>query len=91
MNKYVTEALKLITDDRRKEYGPVRESFERIAVKWTHYLGKTILAEDVAAMMVLFKMAREQHQHKDDNIVDILGYAMLWSELLTTGKDSNAS
>lgn len=33
-----------------------------------------ITAKDVAAMMVLSKLARQAHQHKRDNIVDAAGY-----------------
>ena len=82
MNKYVTEALKLVTDDRRKEYGPIRPSFERISNYWSEFLRLPITAEQVAIMMILFKIAREQHQHKDDNVVDIIGYAALLGDLL---------
>jgi len=31
-------------------------------------------SEDVAMLMVLLKIAREQHKHKRDNIVDAAGY-----------------
>ena len=65
--------------DRQQDYGDAKESFDRIARLWNIWLaGKsTIAAHDVAMMMVLFKVAREKHKTKDDNLVDIGGYAEL--------------
>ena len=65
--------------DRQQDYGDAKESFDRIASLWNIWLaGKsTIAAHDVAMMMVLFKVAREKHKTKDDNLVDIGGYAEL--------------
>lgn len=65
--------------NRQQDYGDAKESFDRIAGLWNIWLaGKsTIAAHDVAMMMVLFKVAREKHKTKDDNLVDIGGYAEL--------------
>ena len=76
-------AKKLITDDRRKEYGDVKESFEEVASLWSVYLGTEVEAKDVAMMMVMLKIQREKHKHKPDNLVDICGYAALASQLNT--------
>lgn len=65
--------------DRQQDYGDAKESFDRIASLWNIWLaGKsTITPHDVAMMMVLFKVAREKYKTKDDNLVDIGGYAEL--------------
>lgn len=85
LHKYTaTEVLStakdLISSDRREAYGPVKESFERIAAYWSMYLREDVTAHDVAMMMVLFKVARESNSHKTDNLVDIAGYAALAEE-----------
>lgn len=65
--------------DRQQDYGDAKESFDRIANLWNIWIaGKTIITpHDVAMMMVLFKVAREKYKTKDDNLVDIGGYAEL--------------
>jgi hypothetical protein len=71
------EANKIIHSDRAASYGPVEDSFERIAKYWEDYLGIAIDREDVAMMMILLKVARNQHSFKRDNLIDIAGYAAL--------------
>ena len=39
--------------------------------------GEYLTGHDVAMLMILFKIAREENKHKRDNIVDIIGYAVL--------------
>jgi len=64
-----------------EDYGPPAENAERIAYLWQDYiLGKfdvyiKIDAVDVALMMVLLKVAREEANSKRDNLVDIAGWA----------------
>lgn len=76
----LTQAQDIITGDRRKAYGPAKESFICIADYWSRYLGHSVTSRDVAIMMVLFKVAREANSHKTDNLVDIAGYAALAEE-----------
>ncbi len=64
-----------ITDERGKDYGPVRDNFERIAAIWGAILGATVTAEQVGLCMIGVKMARETFKHTPDNLVDIKGYA----------------
>ncbi len=75
------EADKIIAGARRAEYGPARESFDRIAEMWSAQLkgrlSKPITGHEVALMMVTFKVCREMNKHKRDNLVDIGGYAGL--------------
>ena len=62
-------ATNCICGDRDKKYGSPENSFGMIAALWDPFLNEKcvsegavvkILPEDVAAMMVLFKMARVQ-------------------------------
>ena len=76
------EAHKTINGERQNVYGSPEDSFALIADYWNVFLGSRlenndpgeggITAYDVAMMMVLFKIAREENQHKDDNLVDAL-------------------
>lgn len=75
------KALELINKDRRVEYGPAEKSFNDIADLWSIYLDVDISSKDVAIMMTLFKIAREKAAHKEDNLVDAVGYLALANDV----------
>lgn len=75
------EANRVINGERRQAYGPVKESFERVAKLWSVIADKEITSQQVALMMILFKVAREAHSHKSDNLTDIAGYTQLLEKL----------
>lgn len=79
------EAMQVINGERQDVYGAPERSFQRIANYWTEYLGDqlgdSITPQDVAMMMVLFKIAREANQHKRDNIVDAAGYLGIYADM----------
>jgi len=75
-------AEEIIYGDREQTYGDPSINLLRIAAFWSIYLGNkgheiTLDGEDVALMMVLLKIARQQHQFKLDNLVDAAGYLAL--------------
>jgi anti-sigma factor ChrR (cupin superfamily) len=75
------EADYLTKADRQSSYGDASEDFVVIAGYWSLYLGdrlsELLTDKDVAMMMALLKIRREQHKHKRDNIVDACGYLKL--------------
>lgn len=84
-----------VCGERLKEYGSVESNFGRIAALWNVWLSKknvTLGPEDVAAMMILMKMARlmENPFHLDSSI-DAGGYAVCLSVLAknAAGKEHN--
>lgn len=81
-------AKRLINGDRKDDYGDAYLMHERIAHLWMRYLDfqVNIKAQDVAAMMILLKIARLRRQSKDDTWVDICGYAALGSEMEEEGE-----
>jgi len=77
------EANTIIYGDREKTYGHPSRNLKTIAQMWTAYLdarrhSETVTPKDVAAMMVLVKVARfaNDPDHRD-NLVDMCGYAAL--------------
>jgi hypothetical protein len=75
-------ARHLITGDRQADYGDARENFEAIARLWSAYLGTSVRASDVGALMTLFKLARHRTGNfKPDNYVDAAGYIALAGEV----------
>ena len=84
-------AQKCVCGDREQDYGSPEASFRMIAALWEPYIRQkcaspgadiTILPEDVAAMMGLFKIARIATGHgKADNWIDLAGYAACGGEI----------
>lgn len=70
-------AKKTVCEDRRDAYGELEDNFTIIAKFWNTYLGDNYLdSHDVAMMMILLKIARAKTgAFKEDNYVDIAGYA----------------
>lgn len=75
------EAEDIINGPRREAYGPVEESFERIARVWSGILGKPVTGKQVALMMIGLKVCREANSSHRDNLVDIVGYTLLTEKL----------
>lgn len=75
-----------ITIDRTAQHGRPENSFQRIAELWSTYLDVKIEPHEVAAMMVLLKIARfAKNPTHLDNSVDAVGYAAIMGELATEG------
>lgn len=71
-------------DNRQDDYGNPENNFQAIADRWTMFFWQKyphlrgtfhISREDVAIMMIDMKIAREVTAHKEDNLIDIVGYA----------------
>jgi len=81
------EAECLITGDRNRTYGEPMENFENIARLFNTFLryklkdGAEITPGDTAGLMILVKLAREMSGPKEDNKVDMIGYAACWAEV----------
>lgn len=81
----LSEAAAIISGPRRDSYGPVEESFERVATVasiWLHRKLSTPLdAKDVAMLMLAVKMCRETNLPAYDNRLDAIGYLALLDQL----------
>lgn len=87
-------AKRCVCGDREQDYGRPENSFNTIADLWNAYLAnaanlenwKGVTAKDVAAMLALLKIARIASGHaKEDNWVDLAGYAACGGEIETEG------
>jgi hypothetical protein len=81
------EAHRIQGGDRQQDYGSPKQNFEDIAHVWTSYLQvkraghPPVDAVDVAHMMILMKIVRNNHKPKRDNAVDIAGYAQCLAKI----------
>lgn len=93
------KAKETVCGHREHDYGGPEKNFGTIARFWEVYLSQKcvpigisvdLLPEDVAAMMVLLKLARVASGHgKADNWIDISGYAACGAELETGTEESD--
>ena len=80
------KAKAAVTGDREQDYGSPEQNFNTIAELWSIYLcrvdRRTLHPKDVAAMLALLKIARISSRHaKEDNWIDLAGYAACGGEL----------
>lgn len=77
------EAGRLVREGARQQtYGHPRGDFDRVAGMWAALLGVPVTAEQVAVMMIAFKLARlsKTPQHRDTK-VDVIGYTICLDRL----------
>lgn len=75
-------AKAIVVSDRNLDYGEPEQNFSCIAEMWTLYKSEPFEPHDVAAMLALVKIARIRNSpDKDDNWVDLAGYAACGGEV----------
>lgn len=81
-NDILDKAKTIINGERQGTYGNAEDNFANIAAFWSTYLNREISSTDVANMTILMKVARNASGvYKDDNYIDICGYAALGGEI----------
>ena len=83
-------AAELVRGDRRAQYGGIREGFDIVAKMWSALLGTEVSVHDVCRCMIALKLSRDTLVHKDDNLIDICGYAEL-SAMMREEKEEDAN
>ena len=71
------EADRIINGQRREDYGPAKESFEKIAKGWSVIFDTEVSPHQVALAMIWLKECRALQGFHRDSFVDICGYAGL--------------
>lgn len=81
-DKILDTAKTIINGERAGTYGNAEDGFASIGALWSTYLKTEITPTDVANMMILMKVARNlSGVYKEDNWIDICGYAALGGEI----------
>lgn len=74
--------VKKILEERENDYGEAEEIFSEVAKLWSQILGICLEPPDVVLCMIALKFCREQINPKKDNVVDMIGYLKLYSDLV---------
>lgn len=69
------EADRVVSTDRRADYGHPLDNWTQTAAMWSAILGVEVTAEQGLLCMIAAKISRETNAPKRDNLVDIAGYA----------------
>ena len=78
----LSTAKELTMGERNVQHGSPLKNHQEIAQLWTAWLNHPVKATDVAAMMVLLKLARTKSGVvNDDNFVDGAAYAAIMGEI----------
>ena len=81
-SEILKRADEIINGERQDRYGNAEDNFDLIGDLWSAYLGKDIIATDVAHMMTLFKIARAKTGVGDaDSYIDAAGYMAIGGEI----------
>lgn len=62
-------------------YGTKKESFLLISKLASLISGKELTPKDCCNVLIALKLSRERNLHKDDNMIDLCGYAAIKNEL----------
>ncbi len=77
-------AKKYVTKDRAADHGNMEDNFAAIAEFWSIYLNAPVTSHDVAAMMMLLKIARiRQNPGHLDHWTDGAGYSACGGEIVS--------
>ena len=80
-NKNILASAADCIEERSAMYGGQRDGFVKTAAMWTAILNVPISPKQVALMFMANKLCRETFAHKEDNLIDIAGYAQVLSDL----------
>ena len=77
----IKKADKILNNDRQSEYGDPKNNYAKIALMYNLITGDNIHGKDVAIIMIITKLVREGNKHKEDNLIDLCGYAEILNRL----------
>ena len=81
----ILEAAEKVIGERGEDYGDPKVNLTAISKAWNGYLfqrgfmmdNESLNPGDVAIMMALLKLIRQGNRHKEDNLLDAIGYIEL--------------
>lgn len=75
--------------ESKKDYGTIEENFSNLAQIASILTGKDLTPEDCCKVLIALKLARESHKHKEDNLIDLCGYAEILNQIIDLSENKN--
>lgn len=75
------DAVEVKDGDRQAAYGDAVINHKRIARMWSDIIGAPVTAKQVALCMIQVKISREINAPSRDNLVDLVGYALVAEDI----------
>ena len=86
------EIVNLRAEEKEREYGPMDESLNKVAIIATELCNKEINTEDVYKILISLKLSRMAYNHKKDTYIDMVAYiAALFNFKSNTNDNSKKS
>lgn len=74
--------VEAVLKQRGEDYGHFQDNFYDVARMWSTVADTVIMADKVLLCMVCLKLAREKNNPKYDNVIDMVGYLKLYSDMM---------
>ncbi len=71
------KAIDLVSGDRAKAYGNPLIQARRVCLMWEAITGHKFTPKEFELCMLTLKISREVGKEQEDNLVDIVGYALV--------------
>jgi len=79
------EAIKIVKGHRNNDYGSAVDSFERISKMASLMTNKELTPLDCVRVLKAVKLVRESYKHKEDNLIDLIGYTEIENQIINNG------
>jgi hypothetical protein len=77
----LSKAETIVNGERQCDYDEPTGSFNKVAQIASLLTHKDLTAKDCCLVLIAVKLARESFKHKEDNLVDLAGYAELLNRI----------
>ena len=68
-------------EERQSQYDNPKDNFDKALVMFFTITKIKLTARDYAMLMVCMKLSRESNAHKEDNLLDAVGYIAILNDL----------
>ena len=77
----LSEAERIVNGDRQADYSDPVANFKHISAIASSISKENLSPTTCAIVMIAVKLARENHKHKRDNLVDLAGYVEILNRI----------
>ncbi len=82
------EATEIVNGSRENDYGSAFDNMKHIADIFNTITGRDLTPEEVVLLNVSQKLSREIYKHKQDNLVDLIGYIEVLNKVINDKKNN---